>query len=285
MTTVAAANSSVTYIHTDGLGSPVARTDASGNPISRTRYEPYGYVASGVQPTIGFTGHVNDVDTGLTYMQQRYYDPVAGRFLSIDPVVADANSGSSFNRYSYANNNPYRYLDPVGRDPAEKPVDKREEQLKKEEERARQNCQANCQFYSATRRSGSYNPGDVRGGFDAHGNSLVYSPENYDPNQASAVLIGIVSMVGVPEAGLLRLASEFRLVFRTSHYASRLEEAGLSVARTERLVGREVRSFARELAPNSDVVGRIRLKGVLVEYRARLLPGDVINIGTIFPVK
>jgi RHS repeat-associated protein len=77
-------------------------------------------VASGVQPTIGFTGHVNDVDTGLTYMQQRYYDPVAGRFLSIDPVVTDANTGYSFNRYAYANHNPYKFIDPDGRCPVEK---------------------------------------------------------------------------------------------------------------------------------------------------------------------
>jgi hypothetical protein len=69
MTTIPGANSAVTYIHTDGLGSPVARTDASGAVISHTRYEPYGYVASGAQPTIGFTGHVNDVDTGLTYQR------------------------------------------------------------------------------------------------------------------------------------------------------------------------------------------------------------------------
>lgn len=115
--TVGGTNGAVTYIHTDGLGSPVARTDSAGNVISRTRYEPYGYVASGVQPTIGFTGHVNDVDTGLTYMQQRYYDPVAGRFLSIDPLLTDANTGSSFNRYDYANNNPYKFIDPDGRDP------------------------------------------------------------------------------------------------------------------------------------------------------------------------
>jgi RHS repeat-associated protein len=115
MTTVAAVNSSVTYIYTDGLGSPVARTDASGHVISQTRYEPYGYVASGVQPTIGFTGHVNDVDTGLTYMQQRYYDPVAGRFLSIDPILTDVNTGNGFNRYVYADNSPYGYIDPDGR--------------------------------------------------------------------------------------------------------------------------------------------------------------------------
>jgi RHS repeat-associated protein len=114
-TTAAAVNGSVTYVHTDGLGSPVAKTDSNGTVISRTRYEPYGYVASGDQPTIGFTGHVNDVDTGLTYMQQRYYDPVAGRFLSIDPVLTDVKTGGSFNRYEYANNSPYTNIDPDGR--------------------------------------------------------------------------------------------------------------------------------------------------------------------------
>jgi hypothetical protein len=49
------------------------------------------------------------------YMQQRYYEPVAGRFLSVDPVTTDAKTGSSFNRYVYANNNPYKYIDPDGR--------------------------------------------------------------------------------------------------------------------------------------------------------------------------
>ena len=103
------------YSHTDGLGSPVARTDGYGTLISRTRYEPYGYTAAGAVSGIGFTGHVNDADTALVYMQQRYYDPVAGRFLSIDPVTTDAQTGSSFNRYVYANNSPFRYIDPDGR--------------------------------------------------------------------------------------------------------------------------------------------------------------------------
>jgi len=114
-TTTPSSNGSVIYIHTDGLGSPVARTDASGNLISRTSYEPYGYVASGATPDIGFTGHVNDANTGLTYMQQRYYDPVAGRFLSIDPMVTDVNNANAFNRYVYASNNPYNRVDPDGR--------------------------------------------------------------------------------------------------------------------------------------------------------------------------
>jgi RHS repeat-associated protein len=105
------------YVHTDGLGSPVARTNAAKSVVSRTRYEPYGLTATGTVPTtIGFTGHVNDADTGLVYMQQRYYDPVAARFMSTDPVLTDANTGGGFNRYSYAYNSPYRYIDPDGRD-------------------------------------------------------------------------------------------------------------------------------------------------------------------------
>ena len=110
--------SGASYSHTDALGSPVAKTNGSAQLINRTRYEPYGATAAGTNPTgIGFTGHVNDADTGLVYMQQRYYDPIAGRFLSVDPVTTDAKTGSSFNRYAYGNNNPYKYVDPDGRNP------------------------------------------------------------------------------------------------------------------------------------------------------------------------
>lgn len=110
---------SVTYVHTDALGSPVARTNASRTVLERTRYEPYGStVAGSTNPTgVGFTGHVNDADTGLVYMQQRYYDPVLGRFLSVDPVVADAQTGALFGRYHYAFNNPFKFRDPDGRLP------------------------------------------------------------------------------------------------------------------------------------------------------------------------
>jgi RHS repeat-associated protein len=42
---------------------------------------------------------VQDAETDLVYMQQRYYDPIAGRFLSVDPVVTDAETGKLFGRY------------------------------------------------------------------------------------------------------------------------------------------------------------------------------------------
>jgi uncharacterized protein RhaS with RHS repeats len=49
-------------------------------------------------------------------MQQRYYDPVIGRFYSNDPVGFSADRPMMFNRYAYASNNPYKFVDPDGRD-------------------------------------------------------------------------------------------------------------------------------------------------------------------------
>lgn len=43
--------------------------------------------------------------------------PAQARFVGADPVKPDEKSGENFNRYAYANNNPYRYTDPDGRFP------------------------------------------------------------------------------------------------------------------------------------------------------------------------
>src|SRR6478736_10127855 len=41
--------------------------------------------------------------------------PADARFVSVDPVQAQADSGAGFNRYAYASDNPYRFRDPDGR--------------------------------------------------------------------------------------------------------------------------------------------------------------------------
>ncbi|MCL1633814.1 hypothetical protein M2650_04035 [Luteimonas sp. SX5] len=108
------------YQHTDALGSPVAVTDANRVVIEKSEYEPYGGLLNRpLEDGPGYTGHVSDAATGLSYMQQRYYDPKigGGRFLSVDPVTA-TSVGGNFNRYWYANNNPYRFTDPDGRESA-----------------------------------------------------------------------------------------------------------------------------------------------------------------------
>jgi len=106
----------LSYYHTDALGSPIAKTSSTGSVLETSEYEPYGKLLNRANDDrAGFTGHVMDAASGLTYMQQRYYDPQIGRFLSVDPVTADSATGSNFNRYWYADNNPYKFTDPDGR--------------------------------------------------------------------------------------------------------------------------------------------------------------------------
>jgi RHS repeat-associated protein len=112
-----AAAPTVTYIYTDSQGTPLAETDEQGNVTATFDYRPYGAQALGTPPQgPGYTGHVNDADTGFVYMQARYYDPLAGRFLSVDPVGPTAGNEFNFNRYAYVYNNPVNHLDPDGRD-------------------------------------------------------------------------------------------------------------------------------------------------------------------------
>ncbi len=108
----------VTYFHNDISGSPLAATDASGNLLWKENYKPYGEKLNQAAPSgsnkIGFHGKAFDDDTGLSYMGARYYDPVLGRFMGIDPVDFQEDNLHSFNRYTYVNNNPYKYVDPNG---------------------------------------------------------------------------------------------------------------------------------------------------------------------------
>ena len=112
---LATAASTVEYIHTDLLGNIAVVTDATANVTERREYEPYGaQLTPMLQDGPGYTGHLQDAATGLVYMQQRYYDPMIGVFLSVDPVTAYSSPVTQFHRYRYANNNPYKFVDPDG---------------------------------------------------------------------------------------------------------------------------------------------------------------------------
>jgi RHS repeat-associated protein len=123
LVTHAAIADTVTYFHNDVSGSPLAATDATGNLLWKENYKPYGEKLNQAAPStgnkIGFHGKAFDDDTGLSYMGARYYDPVLGRFMGIDPLDFREDNLHSFNRYAYANNNPYKYVDPDGKDALE----------------------------------------------------------------------------------------------------------------------------------------------------------------------
>ncbi len=106
-----------TWLHMDHLGSANTGTDMWGQVTWREKYTPYGTTL--INPAsnndqAGFTGHIKDSTTGLTYMQARYYDPLIGRFLSTDPVGFTPDKPQMFNRYAYTWNDPINNTDPDG---------------------------------------------------------------------------------------------------------------------------------------------------------------------------
>lgn len=107
------------YYHNDTAGSPIVATDEAGNLLWRESYRPYGerMLKPAAANNQWFHGKQADPDTGMSDFGARNYDPVLGRFLSIDPVDFTEKNIHSFNRYNYGNNNPLKFKDPDGRAP------------------------------------------------------------------------------------------------------------------------------------------------------------------------
>jgi RHS repeat-associated protein len=112
------------YLHGDYLGSTIAVTsDPNGAVTSQVEYEPFGSSMKPGQPmtaadlgsvTRGFTGQSEDRELHLIDMKGRIYDPTIARFLTPDPLVQAPLWTESLNRYSYAWNNPLKWVDPTG---------------------------------------------------------------------------------------------------------------------------------------------------------------------------
>jgi len=91
----------VTYDY-DSFGNTIKVTDTSEIGLSSKnpyRYRSYRY----------------DAETGYYYLNQRYYDPKVGRFISQDNIgFSDPSDSKGLNLYSYCLNNPVMYIDGDG---------------------------------------------------------------------------------------------------------------------------------------------------------------------------
>jgi RHS repeat-associated protein len=98
-------------------------TDASGTVAQTLDFYPYGATrisnGTGASEKRQFIGQFSD-DSGLSYLQARYYDTARGQFLTQDPVflgdprAQNLTNPQSLNSYSYANDNPITSKDPEG---------------------------------------------------------------------------------------------------------------------------------------------------------------------------
>jgi RHS repeat-associated protein len=116
-----AVNGVFSYLTTNGLGSVSVALSTGGTAQASTLYLPYGggRYSNGTMPgSYGYTGQQADGTTGLDYYAARYYDPLAGQFVSADTVLP----GNGFDpwglsRYAYVEGNPVERTDPTGHKP------------------------------------------------------------------------------------------------------------------------------------------------------------------------
>lgn len=111
------------YVHTDQLNSTTATSDGSAALVETLDYFPYGNqrISSGAHTEQRqYIGQMYDTDTGLDYLNARYYKADIGRFISQDSIFWQLSKESLIdpqqqNSYNYARNNPISMGDPTGK--------------------------------------------------------------------------------------------------------------------------------------------------------------------------
>jgi len=119
--------SSVTYGSTkyfylkNAQGDILGLVDASGNQVVAYTYDAWGKLLSttgSLAATLGkanpfrYRGYVYDEETGLYYLQSRYYNPGMGRFINADSQLNNDMLGN--NMFAYCSNNPTTRKDDAG---------------------------------------------------------------------------------------------------------------------------------------------------------------------------
>ena len=105
----------VSYTY-DSWGKPVV-TDAEKNDANDTVKDGItGSLANtvGVKNPYRYRGYRYDTETGLYYLNSRYYNPEWGRFINADAIAGSTGELLSHNVFAYCKNNPVNMHDPNG---------------------------------------------------------------------------------------------------------------------------------------------------------------------------
>lgn len=112
-------NSVNQYYYTDDIRDSVLNlVDGNNEAVVSYTYTDFGEtteVQSGsIENEIRFTGGVYDEESGLYYLNARFYDPANGRFLNPDSYRGEAAEPQTLHLYAYCANNPITRIDPTG---------------------------------------------------------------------------------------------------------------------------------------------------------------------------
>jgi RHS repeat-associated protein len=120
---IATGTATTRYVHPDHLGSTNVVTDENDNLVQTLDYFPYGATRVSVSTSTNekrkYIDQFSD-DSGLSYLNARYYNPTQGQFLSQDPMFwgdprqQNLLDPQSLNTYSYSDDNPITKKDPSG---------------------------------------------------------------------------------------------------------------------------------------------------------------------------
>ena len=107
------------YYITNLQGDVVEMVDASGNTVARYTYSPYGKVltaegALAETNPLRYRGYYYDAESGLYYLQSRYYDPGTGRFINADEYAGTGQGMLGYNMFAYCNGSPIQFADYTG---------------------------------------------------------------------------------------------------------------------------------------------------------------------------
>ncbi len=106
------------YYQFNAYGDVIALIGTDGNTIAKYEYDAFGNLTSQpdvrVNNSITYRGYEYDSETGLYYLNARYYDSETARFLTEDTYRGEKNDPLSLNLYTYCKNNPLKYTDPTG---------------------------------------------------------------------------------------------------------------------------------------------------------------------------
>ena len=99
-------------------GDIVKIVNKAGKEYVKYEYDAWGKIINQSGETIlrdlnpfRYRGYVYDRETGLYYLQSRYYDPVTGRFLNADVYCDTENTILGTNMFAYCENNPTNNAD------------------------------------------------------------------------------------------------------------------------------------------------------------------------------